>query len=605
MARLRLQCEKPDSFTDSSCHQSSKTRLAIISIGCLVFLISTLQWSGAGQHLPGFPTYDLPVESGKLHCRPGSSRAEWNVWPLFQATWCTEASTDWCPLPEAPIAARDGLDHSSKFLSKDYIAKQVERLQAVVRIATESYDDSGSPDDDPRWHIFSQLHQTLADLFPGVHQQLKLDKINRYGLLYTWQGANSSLKPTMYTAHQDVVPASSISKWTYPPYEAHYDGAWLWGRGSSDCKNNLIGLLSTAEDLVSQGFQPARTILFAFGFDEEISGSRGAHELGIEIEKRYGKDGIAFIIDEGGLGLQAVGDSVYALPAVGEKGYTELSVVINTNGGHSSVPPPHTGIGILAEAITALEAHPFEPRLTHSNPHRGLLQCQARYSPHAVEPWLGRALKKESDEVKLGHRLAESRGNERFLFQTSQAVDLIHGGNKVNALPEEAEAIVNYRLSAPHSVETVKQNAVAVLKPIASKFNLSLSAFEPGNTSDAATSTPLLTLSTEADLEPAPISSTDVQNAVWNLFSGTIRQTFEDLDIYRGKTVIPAGDVMTGNTDTKSYWALTKNIYRFTPAREGTRLNAHTVDERLEVQAHVEGMRFYYDLMRNFDKAHV
>ena len=51
---------------------------------------------------------------------------------------------------------------------------------------------------------------------------------------------------------------------------------------------------------------------------------------------------------------------------------------------------------------------------------------------------------------------------------------------------------------------------------------------------------------------------------------------------------------MQGNTDTIQYWNLTRNIYRFSPAREGTRFGVHTVDEHIDMMAHLEGMRLYY-----------
>ena len=44
----------------------------------------------------------------------------------------------------------------------------------------------------------------------------------------------------------------------------------------------------------------------------------------------------------------------------------------------------------------------------------------------------------------------------------------------------------------------------------------------------------------------------------------------------------------------KEYWNLTENIYRWSPGRAGTKLNAHAVDERLEMETHLEEMRFYY-----------
>jgi Gly-Xaa carboxypeptidase len=46
---------------------------------------------------------------------------------------------------------------------------------------------------------------------------------------------------------------------------------------------------------------------------------------------------------------------------------------------------------------------------------------------------------------------------------------------------------------------------------------------------------------------------------------------------------------------------LTKNVYRWTPTRQGWTQNAHTVDEAINMDAHMEAVKFYYDLVRNFD----
>ena len=40
--------------------------------------------------------------------------------------------------------------------------------------------------------------------------------------------------------------------------------------GATDCKNNLMGILDALEFLLEHDFQPKRTILAGFGFDEEI-----------------------------------------------------------------------------------------------------------------------------------------------------------------------------------------------------------------------------------------------------------------------------------------------------------------------------------------------
>ena len=513
----------------------------------------------------------------------------------------------WCPLadPDSMKASDDHLRSSKEFSLDASLKKQVERLSAAVKCPTESFDDNGDVDEDPRWRTFDGFHDTLKDLFPLLHSHAALQKVNRYGLVYTFQGVSRSLRPILLTAHQDVVPASSISKWTYPPFEPHYDGRYLWGRGSSDCKNNLIGIMSVLESLLSQDWKPRRSVMLAFGFDEETGGVRGAAKIAEVLENAWGRDGFALILDEGGMGLTTVGDYVYARPAVAEKGYMDAQLILETSGGHSSRPPEHSGIGIIAEMIVALEQNPYTPVLTKENPLRGFLECQAKYTPGELEPWLRRSLQRDDDGTDIGKKLANERGpGIRFSMQTSQAVDIIRGGDKVNALPETVLATVNYRIAPQDSLDIVKTKIANLLEPIAHRHNVKIEGFgsdggsenmkNAGDKKDASSSFGTLYLDSLQDLSPSPISPTDIQNPVWHIFSGTIRQVFESTESLEGKKVIPVGDIMQGNTDTIQYWNLTKNIYRFSPAREGTRFGVHTIDERIDMTAHLEGMRLYY-----------
>ena len=59
--------------------------------------------------------------------------------------------------------------------------------------------------------------------------------------------------------------------------------------------------------------------------------------------------------------------------------------------------------------------------------------------------------------------------------------------------------------------------------------------------------------------------------------------------------------VILGDSDTKHYWDLTKNIYRFVPRRVGTSFNAHTVDESVLLDTHLEGIEWFHELILFFD----
>lgn len=332
-----------------------------------------------------------------------------------------------------------------------------------------------------------------------------MEKVNRLGLLYTLNGTNSALKPALFMAHQDVVPIDDANDWTYPPFAGHFDGQWLWGRGASDCKNTLIGVLSAVEDLLKQGWTPTRTFVLSFGYDEESKGEKGAGHLAQHLEDRYGKDSFEFILDEGGLGLHTIGDTVYALPGVGEKGAIDLHISLSIDGGHSSVPPAHTGIGIISEIIYHLEREDlFTPRLDLFHPGRQGLACQAKHSAEFVEPWLWPALE-SSDYTGLAEALAASRGERvRFLYQTSQAADLINGGVKINALPEKINATVNYRVALHENTDTVRSRAVKIIGPIAKRHNLTFSSFGSDGDKQTATSNHLDVSDFSLPLEPAP-----------------------------------------------------------------------------------------------------
>lgn len=183
-------------------------------------------------------------------------------------------------------------------------------------------------------------------------------------------------------------------------------------------------------------------------------------------------------------------------------------------------------------------------------------------------------------------------------MQTSQATDLISGGVKINALPEKVYAVVNHRIAVESRIKDISSNLEALIKskilPKFPEFSLDAWGQVSGNTSSAAVGTIFINNYLEDPLEPSPVSPTDT--AAYKIFTGTIKQVM-------GEDVIVAPSLMTGNTDTKFYWDLSKNIYRFAPVREGGRENAHTVDERVGMTEHIEGVRFYAQLILNSDRS--
>ncbi|KAL4924578.1 Gly-Xaa carboxypeptidase [Aspergillus undulatus] len=536
-----------------------------------------------------------------------------------QVLGISTADKESCPLAPKVLLNDTDLFPSLRYLQDEAILqRQVTRLSKAVQIPTQITDTMTDPDNDA-FAPFVDFHKLLAELFPLVYSKANIEHVNRFNLIITLDTSpdtTKTRKPLLFTAHQDVVPINDASDWTHPPFSGYFDGEFLWGRGSSDCKNGLIGLLSAVEDLLSQGWVPSRPVVLAFGFDEEAQGYIGAARIAPVLEERYGKDGIEFILDEGGGGLSTLHSSsgedenvIYALPDVGEKGAVTIVLSLSVPGGHSSIPPKHTGVGIMSEIIYKLENTEldiFTPKLGSQHPSRQVFECQVRHSPQYVEDWLSSALD-SNDQAAAAEAIAESRGQSvRHTLQSSQAADVFNGGIKSNALPEKITAVVNYRVALHQTPEMLQERAERIIRPIIEKFNLTLSGFSDTDEDEANVfmgSSGHFALSTlNGPLNPAPVSPTDIQTSpVWARFAGVTRSVFESVPSLKGKTVVVGGDITTGNTDTRLYWNLSQNIYRWSPAREGRSLNIHTVDERIGIDAHLEAMMLYYDLIRAFD----
>ncbi|KAI0277860.1 carboxypeptidase S [Russula aff. rugulosa BPL654] len=468
-------------------------------------------------------------------------------------------------------------------------------LGQAVRIPTESYSNMGPVGEDERWEAF------------GPHKSLALTNVNTYGLLYEWKGSDDTLKPLLLTGHQDVTPVNpeTVNKWEHPPYSGYYDGKFIWGRGSSDDKSGVIGILASIETLLEKQFKPARTVVLAFGFDEETSGSRGAQHLSDAMMEKYGPDSFALLVDEGK-------GTIIAIPGIAEKGLMNTRVKVSTSGGHSSVPPAHTSIGILSRLLVEYEANPIKPRLERDTPIYGNIQCIGRYAKNL--PARLRALVKTSIHSDEALRKLEAELiTDPFynaLIGTTQAIDLVQGGVKSNALPEEAWAVINHRIATQSSVAAVRQRDRDVPKQLAREFNLTYTAFGSAISTEDGPAVGTLTL-TEAwgtHLEPAPITPFGEDSAPWQLLSGTIKATF---NAHRGldgaDNIFVSPGILTGNTDTRHYWNLTRYIIRYNHHDGGNAFRApngaHTVNEHMSADNFVEMIRFFTTLILNADES--
>ncbi|WP_309064688.1 M20 family metallopeptidase [Microbacterium sp.] len=149
----------------------------------------------------------------------------------------------------------------------------------------------------------------------------------------------------VFAGHHDVVPVGDVSRWSFPPFAGDVVDGWLRGRGASDMKAGLAGLIHVFILFQRLGLPFAGRLSLASVPDEETGGRLGAD----------------WLLDQGV--LDGATGGIIAEPAerdhptIGQKGSNWFRLTIKGKPGHGSLQPVHgTSANLLgARAIIALQ----------------------------------------------------------------------------------------------------------------------------------------------------------------------------------------------------------------------------------------------------------
>jgi len=437
----------------------------------------------------------------------------------------------------------------------------VERLAGAVRFPTVSHADRARIDR----ATFLAFHRYLADAFPRVHATLARETVNELSLLYTWPGTDPAAPPVLLLAHLDVVPVEpgTETRWSRPPFAGAVADGFVWGRGTIDDKGSVTAILEAAEALLAAGERPPRTVLLAFGHDEEVGGADGAVAIAALLRAR----GVtpALVLDEGMAvvsgGIRGVAAPV-ALVGIAEKGNVSVELAVRSPGGHSSMPPGETGVGILARALVRLEEHPFPARLDGA----------ARRLLEAVGPAMALPLRVALANLWLTRpvveRLLLREPGTAALVRTTIAPTMLAASPKENVLPIRPRAVVNFRIRPGETIAGVVEHV------------------------RRAVDDPRVELTVRGEAPGEPTAESPVDAPPFAALARAIGRVFPD--------AIVAPSLTIGMTDSRHYAPLTPHVFRFLPWRlavEDAR-RMHGVDERLAVDGYEAGVRFYAEVMR-------
>ncbi|GCD77883.1 peptidase M20 [Thermaurantimonas aggregans] len=408
----------------------------------------------------------------------------------------------------------------------------------------------------------------LGKSFPKVFAELRVDTVNDFTLLFTWQGTDPSLDPIVLMGHYDVVPveATTLNRWDAGPFSGDTVNGYVYGRGAIDNKTPCIAILETVENLLSYGMRPKRSLLISLGHDEEIGGDDGAVQVVKLFEKRNIRP--ALVLDEGGTlgqGLVPGVDDVTALIGTAEKGYLSVELLVKGAGGHSSMPERNNTLSVLTEAMHRINEHPMPFEI--SDPVRGFIECMG---PHMQFPanmafantWLFKPL-----IFKTFSKSAQGAA----MLRTTQVPTIVSGGVKDNVIPNLARAVYNFRLLPGHTdsmiidrLRALISDSSIVIRPIQD------APYTPGS------------------------KASPYDDQVFRQLAGVVKTTFPK--------AIVSPYLVLGATDARHFTGISTHVYRFNPilllAEDLPRI--HGINERVGIDDYLAAIQFYAQFIQHF-----
>lgn len=393
---------------------------------------------------------------------------------------------------------------------------------------------------------FQRLHALLRELFPRVFASASCETVGAGALLIHLPGRQGA-KPMVFLSHLDVVSAGDESRWTHPPFGGEIAGGYLYGRGAADMKGHMIALLSAAEGLLTEGWQPGGDIWFAFSCDEELRG--GSMAAMARLMRAQGVSP-AFVLDEGGSVSRpfAIAKEDAAYVGVAEKGRLLFTLSCE---------------GLFAMEKLACAA----ARIARIRPRARLCSVVQDKMLPAMRPLL-----RAGDRAFMRYPRVFSRALALRLSHTATGRAVTH--TQLALWKQAGDVLLRETPTLWYSASVLPgdsaQKMLARVRHIVKNTDI--------------------TLSVGCLEEPGAVSPDS--GLAWDALSTAIQVHFP------GAAIVPA--LLAGGTDARHMEALCKNVYRFSPfiLPPGEIARMHGYDERLSLDNLRLGVRFFRQMLQ-------
>ena len=271
----------------------------------------------------------------------------------------------------------------------------------------------------------------------GIETKVFANDPKRANLIARLRG-NGKKRPVLIMGHTDVVTVDP-TKWKYPPFSATREGGYVYGRGATDDKDNVVACLMVMLMLKRMNTPLDRDVIFLAEASEEGGGADG---IGYMVRDHFDEIDAEYCFAEGGGVVRSGGKIQYAAVATTEKISRGARLVARGISGHGSVPLRSNAIVHLANAVAKVAAWLTPVRLNDTT--RAYFERLAKLSPPDAAARYHKLLRPgNSDDVQEYLAINEPRMDSTL--RTSISPNIIKGGYRSNVIPSEAEATLDIR----------------------------------------------------------------------------------------------------------------------------------------------------------------
>ncbi len=300
----------------------------------------------------------------------------------------------------------------------------------------------------------------------------------RVSLVARIEGSDPEAPSLCYLGHTDVVPVNE-DNWSRDPFGGELVDGEVWGRGAVDMLNLTTAMSLAFARLSRRGFAPRGSLVLAAVADEEALGAHGAGWL-----TEHAADAVAadyVLTESGGMPLEMPGGTLLEIP-VAEKGSCWCRLRVTGEAGHASQPlRTDNALVTAAEVVRRLASFRTRPEV--------LAPWASFVEAAGLAPELASAL---VDETRLDGLLEEMDDvtlarHAHACTHTTMAPTILHGGTKINVIPDAVELQVDIRTMPGWTEADVRALIAEAVGELADKVEVLEAVDDPPSASSADT----------------------------------------------------------------------------------------------------------------------